>query len=720
MQIIRLKLRQVSNQGFFVILSCSSQPGEIEGYLAPVPSALITSLQQWQISYRQLEALRSKIPESTKLRIIPQSVVVTSFAKSVDAVRNHLNQWLNTNAGEWQGIRDGLISFANQFKQQEVQMIIDTQDINLCRLPWQEWDLLTQYYSQTEVAISTPSAKDIALAPVNNHSPAKKVRILLVVGHSDGLDTNADLQFIQQLPKNQAEVTCLIEPSLQDLCTYLWCDRGYHIFVFTGHSSSDRDGTIGWIEINPTERLTIAEFKDAFRQGIKQGLQLAIFNSCDGLGLADRLSELNLTQIIVMQEPVPDEVAIEFIKHFFTAFIDRHSLFSAVHQARKKLEGFNSRYPGAVWLPTLCLKPATRYLTWQSMLTGDLRRSGFTNHPQQYQGQGSQHSWGRFAVTTLACCVIFFAGFCGNLLLLQLPQLKSLATTNKVAFVDPSKFPSGTWQYGGSTTWQAIRTLINAQLKKTAPQFELVYTRHPTLPNGSGTGIKMLLEGQIAFAQSSRPIEDREYDSAIIRGKILKQVPVAIDGIAVVVNPKLEIDGLTIKQLASIYTGKITNWNQLGGGDLEIIPYTRPLQSGTTEFFRHNILKEQAFDQRVVFLDYPTLALKQIEEEPGGIFFVSVSEVINNCNLKILAIARRAGSDYISLHSNDELCNLSRENLNIEVLHNGEYPLIRRLFVVIEANSPVDEEVGKVYKDYLLSPQGQKLISKSGFIPLRS
>jgi hypothetical protein len=94
---------------------------------------------------------------------------------------------------------------------------------------------------------------------------------LLVVGHSDGLNTNADLQFLQQLPKNQAEVTCLIEPSLQDLCASLWCDRGYHIFVFTGHSSSDRDGTIGWIEINQTERLTIAEFKDAFRQGIKAG-----------------------------------------------------------------------------------------------------------------------------------------------------------------------------------------------------------------------------------------------------------------------------------------------------------------------------------------------------------------------------------------------------------------------------------------------------------------
>lgn len=138
----------------------------------------------------------------------------------------------------------------------------------------------------------------------------------------------------------------------------------------------------------------------------------------------------------------------------------------------------------------------------------------------------------------------------------------------------------------------------------------------------------------------------------MIRGKILKQVPVAIDGVAVVVNPTLEIAGLTIQQLASIYTGKITNWSQLGGEDLEIVPYTRPLQSGTTEFFRHNILKDKTFGQRVVFLDYPTLALKQIETEPGGIFFVSVSEVIDNCNLKILAIAR--GKEISWNHNNSE------------------------------------------------------------------
>ncbi|VEP11304.1 Phosphate ABC transporter substrate-binding protein [Hyella patelloides LEGE 07179] len=708
MQIIKLKFRQIPNQGFFATLSCSKQPWEIEGYLTAIPDALIKSLQQWQITYRQLEAVRSYIGTQTQFRIIPKSVTVASSTKCVDAVKHHLNQWLNNSDREWQPIRDGLISVANQFNHQELPIIIDAQNINLCRLPWQEWDLLTQYYPETEVAINTLTSKDIAITPISNFTKQSKVRILLVVGNSNNIDTKADLQAIQQLTKKKAVITCLIQPSLKDLCTSLWHHPGYHIFIFTGHSGSNDDGTIGWIAINETERLTIAEFKDAFRQAIKNGLRLAIFNSCDGLGLADRLSELNLTQMIVMGEPVPDEVAIEFIKQFFTAFINHKSLFNSVHQARKKLEPFNTRYPGAVWLPRLCLKPTTNYLTWNSILSGDSANNTIKTK--------QSNKFIQLTKTIVTCLLIFILGFSFNLVLFNGFNTE---IANKFNLNHKIQFPNGTWQYGGSTTWQLIRELVNQQLQQKYPHFELVYTRHPTLPNGSETGIKMLLDGQISFAQSSRPIEDREYDSAIVRGKILKQVPVAIDGIAVVVNPQLEIEGLTIQQLEDIYRGKITNWAILGGQDREIIPYTRPRQSGTTEYFYNNILESHSFGKNVTFLEYPTLALKQIEDNLGGMFFVSVSEVIDNCNFKILPIARRMGSNFISLNRDNSYCGLEKERLNIEVLRNGEYPLVRRLFIVIEANSPVDEEVGEAYKDYLLSKPGQELISKSGFIPLR-
>ena len=725
MQIIKLKFRQVSEQGFFVTLSCSDRPWEIEGYLEEMPLALKTAVQQWQNNYRLLDGVRSTIDEGGTFRVIPKSVSVSSSTESINAVRINLNLWLNNTASQWQTIRDGLIAFANQFASQELQIVVNTQQIDLCRLPWQEWDLLGQYYPQSEVAISTPTAKDLVTATPLSIVQSKKARILLVVGKSDGISTASDLEVIDRLLKKEAEIVCLLQPSLKELASALWCETGYHVFVFTGHSGSNDDGTIGWIEINDTERLTIEEFKESFKQAIDRGLQLAIFNSCDGLGLADRLSELNLTQIIVMSEPVPDEIAIEFLEHFFREFISGNSLFSSVHKARKQLEHFNTRYPSAVWLPTLCLKPALSYFSWSQI------NRRFNDSKVSAVVPKTSSFISRFISIFLIIIISLTTFFLGLTFPAKLPISELNFITRPIdtivkRYFDPEpefKFPLGTWQYSGSTTWDEISNLINQKLEEEYPHFQLIYTYHPTLPNGSGTGIRMLLNGQISFAVSSRPVEDNEYDAAIIRGKILKQVPVAIDGIAVVVNPNLNIEGLTIKQIEAIYRGKITNWGEIGGQDLPIIPYSRPLQSGTTEFFRNNILEEHSYGKNVVFIEDTAEAIKQVEDinNPGGIYFVSVSNAIADCNLKILPIARRSGSIYIDLNRDRNNCKSKSESnlLNTEVLQTGEYPLVRRLFIIIEINSPIDEEVGEAYKNFLLSQQGQELIGKAGFIPIR-
>ena len=723
MQIIKLKFRQTSEEKFFVTLSCNNQPWEVEGCLDLMPVSLKKALQEWQSNYRTLDNIRSYIDSEPSFRVIPKSVKVISSAECVGAVKTHLNLWLNNPKSEWQAVRDGLISFANQLETEELQVTINTQDIDLCRLPWQEWDLFRQYYPQSEVAISTPTSKDLAIATPITSVKNKKARILLVVGKSDGINTESDLEVVRQLLGKEAEIVCLLQPSLKELVSALWCDRGYHIFIFTGHSGSNDDGTIGWIEVNNTERLTIEEFKDSSKQAINKGLQLAIFNSCDGLGLADRLSELNLAQIIVMSEPVPDEIAIEFLSHFFQEFINHNSLFSSVHTARKKLEHFNTRYPGAVWLPTLCLKPAQNYFSWNDIKLPKKFINSVANQSSNIAENKPTlfNNILRILLILIIAIATFIAGLSLNIIA---PKLDNNFITQPIVNIVNRYFnsepklslPSGTWQYSGSTTWRSISNLIDQQLQQKYPHFKLIYTYHPTLPNGSGTGIKMLLNGQISFALSSRPVEDNEYDSAIIRGKILKQVPVAIDGVAVVVNPNLNIDGITIKQLEAIYRGKITNWGEIGGQDLPIIPYARPLQSGTTEFFRNNILKNRTYGENVAFVEDSKYAIAQIEDinNSGGIYFISASEIINNSQLKILPIARRSGSTFVGLSKN------KNGLLNIEALQTGEYPLVRRLFIIIEINSPIDEEVGEAYKNFLLSKQGQELIGKAGFIPIRS
>jgi CHASE2 domain-containing sensor protein len=106
------------------------------------------------------------------------------------------------------------------------------------------------------------------------------------------------------------------------------------------------------------ESLTIDQLKYGLRNAIHQGLKLAIFNSCDGLGLARDLSDLHLPQVIVMREPIPDRVAQRFLKQFLTAFSSGTSLYQSVRQAREQLQAIEPEFPCATWLPVICQNPA--------------------------------------------------------------------------------------------------------------------------------------------------------------------------------------------------------------------------------------------------------------------------------------------------------------------------------------------------------------------------
>ncbi|MBW4619458.1 MAG: substrate-binding domain-containing protein [Cyanosarcina radialis HA8281-LM2] len=712
MYIVRLKFRQTSERGFLVTLAHHQQQLEIEGFLPALPEALRSAFEQWQSAYRQLEDVRSCISPKPGFRLTPKSMAIGSNTEYANAVKIHLDRWLNEAHSDWQPIRDGLISLANHLHQTEVQLIVDTQDIDLRRLPWQEWDLLEKYYSNSEVALCTAKTQYGAIARIHPHLNYPKPRILVVVGRSNGINTQSDLEVIKNLADRGAEAICLLQPNLKELCEALWDKQGYHIFVFTGHSGSLPDGKIGWIEVNDRESLSIEEFRDALKEAINKGLQLAIFNSCDGLGLADRLAQLDLPQSIVMREPVPDEVAVEFLKHFFQEFVNNQSLFAAVQKAKKRLEPFRSSYPGAVWLPTICIQPAVRSLTWQGIFDRDSKSIAGT----------ASKLIKKVGVILIASLLSFAIGLTTNLM--EPPVSSATNYPAKIKSIDA--IPEGTWQYSGSTTWEPIREQLERKIKRDRLKFQPIYMRHPTLPSGSRTGIKMLLDGEISFAQSSRPISDREYDLAAQRGVKLQQVPVAIDGIAVVVRPDLKLAGLTIQQLQAIYTGKIKNWSQVGGPDLEIIPYSRSTESGTTEFFQENILEERNFGNNVIFVADRSEALLKVSDpnKTGGIYFASVAEIVGHCEVKPLPISRRHGSVFINLARREgnspEKCNRHTDRIDFAVLQNGEYPLARRLFVIIEHNNPMDEQAGQTYAKLLLTNEGQQAIEKAGFLPLRS
>ena len=301
----------------------------------------------------------------------------------------------------------------------------------------------------------------------------------------------------------------------------------------------------------------------------------------------------------------------------------------------------------------------------------------------------------------------------------QPPQQSNSAES----FAKVQNVPTGLFNYGGSTTWAPIRRDVDPAIQTVWPGFQLRYTSPTIGAAGSGTGIKMLLNNQLAFAQSSRSIKNEEYQQASQRGLTLKEIPVAIDGIAIAVNPNLSIPGLTVAQIKDIYTGKLTNWNQVGGPNLAITPYSRRKEEGgTIEFFVENILEGGNFGANVQFIPTTTQALQQLASNPGGIYYASAPEVVPQCGIKSLPVGREANQlvpPYQEPFVPISQCPGKRNQLNAEAFKSGQYPITRRLFVIVKQNGQDDQRAGEAYANLLLSNQGQDLITKTGFVRIR-
>ena len=301
-------------------------------------------------------------------------------------------------------------------------------------------------------------------------------------------------------------------------------------------------------------------------------------------------------------------------------------------------------------------------------------------------------------------------------------QSQANLQSGEETFKSVKDIPSGLFSYGGSTTWAPIRKEADAAIKTALPKFQLRYTNPTTGAPGSGTGIKMLLTNQLAFSQSSRSVKDKEYQQAQQRGFKLEEIPVAIDGIAIAVNPNLNIPGLTLTQLRDIYTGKITNWQEVGGENKKIVPFSKMSEGGTVEFFVNNILQKEKFGQNVEKISNTTEALRKVAQNKGGIYYASAPEVVGQCGIKPLPIGRTQSNlipPYKEPYIPPSDCPQKRNQLNVDAFRSDEYPMTRRLFVVVKRNDRVDEQAGVAYANLLLTDEGQKLMSKAGFVRIR-
>ncbi|MHC5729796.1 MAG: CHAT domain-containing protein, partial [Nostoc sp.] len=211
----------------------------------------------------------------------------------------------------------------------------------LRKLPWHLWDLF-ESYPHAEVAFSSLSSQRF------NRSERSNIRILIILGNSEGINVAEDEKVLKQYCQ-KAEIIVLVEPTPVELNLHLWDEQGWDILFFSGHSRTE--SAKGRIFLNRRDSLTMDELRHGLQTARERGLQLAFFNSCDGLGIAAELESLHIPQVIVMREPVPDMVAHQFVKDFFQEFTTGQSLYQSVNIARKKLQGLEKDYPCASWLP---------------------------------------------------------------------------------------------------------------------------------------------------------------------------------------------------------------------------------------------------------------------------------------------------------------------------------------------------------------------------------
>ena len=286
---------------------------------------------------------------------------VKACREIVEQLEKNFQHWLQQSADAgWQKIREKLVEELAK-NPDSLRITIQTENRCLWKMPWHAWDVLSRY-PEVGVGFSLPEFSP----PPKSEPVGSRVRVLAVLGNSDNIDLTADRAALEALP--DADVVVLEEPSAAEVMQHLRDEGGWDIFCFAGHSESESD--TGRIYINKTENLKVGEFKHALEEAIARGLKLAIFNSCDGLGLARDLASLQLPVAIVMKEPVPDIVAQSFLTNFLKEYAGGKSLYASVRRAGERLEEFKD-LPGCTWLPIVCQNPAEVPPSWAD-LRGEL------------------------------------------------------------------------------------------------------------------------------------------------------------------------------------------------------------------------------------------------------------------------------------------------------------------------------------------------------------
>ncbi len=216
---------------------------------------------------------------------------------------------------------------------------------------------------------------------------------------------------------------------------------------------------------------------------------------------------------------------------------------------------------------------------------------------------------------------------------------------------------------------------------------------------GSGVGIAALINGGTDICQASRPMKPAEIKQVRKRrNKDVKEIPVALDGLAVYISESNPLQSITEPQLKDIYTGKITNWRDLGGKDGRIVAYSRENSSGTYQFFKEHVLKNEDFAHETQTLPGTGAIVNAVSKDPASIGYGGIAYA---SGIKVIPVRRDDKSEAVLP--------------SLDAVKSGQYPLSRNLFFYTVGDPTGDV---KVFIDWVLGPEGQKLCETVGYYPI--
>ena len=240
----------------------------------------------------------------------------------------------------------------------------------------------------------------------------------------------------------------------------------------------------------------------------------------------------------------------------------------------------------------------------------------------------------------------------------------------------------GTVATDGSTSMEKVIGYLSEAYMEEKTDVKVTYN-----PTGSGSGIQAVLEGRCDIGLSSRDLKDEE--KAELTGTV-----VAIDGIAVIINPQNPVKDLTIEQIAALYKGEVTNWSEVGGVDAPVVLIGREAASGTRDGFE-SITDTEDVCKYSQELTSTGDVVQTVASNPNAIGYASVASVKNTV----------------------KMIDVEGVTPTTESIQNGTYKVQRNFIFVTKKNAELSE-TAKAFFDFATSGAADDLIVKAGAVPV--